>query len=105
MITVTVTKKYGAATVRARVSAPTIEEVVAIAGPNARVEFPIDGETFFAPVTEQGIDFAAMSTREVEAALDAGLAGAYEAWLERLMDEMDDGGSEVPEDATAAASA
>lgn len=49
MITVTVEKTHGAATVRASISAPTIEEAVRIGGEGARLEFPVDGELFFAP--------------------------------------------------------
>ncbi len=88
MITVTVEKRYGAATVRARVSAPTIGEAVEKLGPGARVEFPIDGETFFALVAEEGIDFASLSLDELEAAYEAGLPGAYAAYLGALADDM-----------------
>ena len=89
MITVTVEKRYGAATVRAKVSAPTIERAVEIAGEGARLVLPIKGETFFAPVEKEGIDFGAMTNDQVEAAVDAGLQDAYDAWLRRLMDQMD----------------
>ncbi len=90
MITVTVEKRYGAATVRARVSAPTIERAVQLAGPSARVVFPIDGETFFALVGNpgEGIDFASLSLDELEAAYEAGLPGAYAAYLGALADDM-----------------
>jgi hypothetical protein len=47
VITVTVEKKYGPVTVNAKVSAPSIEEAVDKFGPDARVVFPIDGDTFF----------------------------------------------------------
>ena len=69
MITVTLEKTYGASEatkVRARVSAPTTERAVEIAGPNARVVFLIKAEAFFAarrgcPVTAvEGIDFGAV---------------------------------------------
>lgn len=89
MITVTVEKRYGAATVRAKVSAPTIERAVEIAGEGARLVLPIKGETFFAPVEKEGIDFGAMTNDQVEAAVDAGFQDAYDAWLRRLMDQMD----------------
>ena len=49
MITVTVNRTHGAQTVRARISAPSIEEAVRIAGEGARLEVPIDGKLFFAP--------------------------------------------------------
>ena len=94
MITVSVEKRYGAngdTKVRARISAPTIERAVEIAGgsPGARLVLPIKGETFFAPVEKEGIDFGAMTNDQVEAAVDAGLQDAYDAWLRRLMDQMD----------------
>ena len=94
MITVTVEKRYGGngdTKVRATISAPTIERAVEIAGgsPGARLVLPIKGETFFAPVEKEGIDFGAMTNDRVDAAVDAGLQGAYDAWLRRLMDQMD----------------
>ncbi len=49
MITITVVKSYGPATVRARVTATSIERALELAGDGARVEFPIDPEAFFAP--------------------------------------------------------
>lgn len=100
MITVTIEKRYGAATVHARVSAPTIERAVEIAGPNARVRFPIEGETFFAPergypadrrgrpVVAEGVDYGAMTYEQVEEAYEAGLPGAHEAYLDLLRDDM-----------------
>jgi hypothetical protein len=98
MITVTVEKRYGAATVRARVSAPTIERAVELASSygigEARVVFPIDGETFRAPVTREGIDFETLSLDELELALEAGLPGAYEAYLEALKDDLGEQGFE-----------
>lgn len=92
MITVTIEKRYGAngdSKVRARVSAPTIERAVEMAGEGARLVCPTDEKTFFAPVTAEGIDFGAMNNEQIEAAVDAGLSGAYDAWLDRLMDQMD----------------
>ena len=94
MITVTVEKRYGAATVRARVSAPTIERAVALADSygegGVRVVFPIDGETFRAPVggAGEGIDFESLTLDELEAAYEVGLPGAYEAYLDALRDDM-----------------
>ncbi len=88
MITITATKRYGAATVRASVSAPTIERAVEMAGPGARVEFPIDGEIFFAATTHKGIDFEPMSLEELEAAYEVGLPGAYDAYLAALRNDM-----------------
>ena len=92
MITVTVEKRYGTngdTKVRAKISAPTIERAVEIAGEGARLVLPIEGGTFFAPVEKEGIDFGAMTNDQVEAAVDAGLQAAYDAWLRRLMDQMD----------------
>ena len=92
MITVTVEKQYGASgatTLRARVSAPTIERAVELAGENSRVEFPIEGETFFCPVAKEGVDYEAMDTHTLELAVDCGLPGAYEAYLWRLMEVLD----------------
>ena len=94
MVTVTVEKKYGAATLRARVSAATIERAVELAGENSRVEFPIEGETFFAtqrgyPVGREGVDYEAMDAHTIELAVDAGLPGAYEAYLWCLMEVLD----------------
>ncbi|MBA3390267.1 MAG: hypothetical protein H0U02_13035 [Rubrobacter sp.] len=88
MVTVTMKKSYGATTLRAKVSAPTIERAVEIAGPGARVEFPIDTETFFAPVDNEGINYAAMTAEEVEEANEAGLPGAHAAYLDALKDDL-----------------
>jgi len=95
MITVTMKKSYGATTLRAKVSAPTIERAVEIAGPGARVEFPVDGETYFAPVDNEGINYAAMTAEEVEEAYEAGLPGALEAWIECLKDDLGEEGFEI----------
>jgi len=97
MITVTVQKNYGASgatQVRAMISAPTIERAVEIAGPGARVEFPIDTETFFATVANEGIDYEAMTPEEIEEACEAGLPGALDAWIERLKDDLGEAGFE-----------
>jgi hypothetical protein len=48
MISIRVEKRRGNATVRFRVTAPSIERALEIAGEGARVLFPIDGERFFA---------------------------------------------------------
>jgi len=48
MITLTIEKR-GIATVRARVTAPSIERALDLCGANARVVFPIEPEPFFAP--------------------------------------------------------
>jgi len=79
MITVTAELKTGPTTRRLKVSAPTIERAIEIASSfaseagadsSARVLFPIDGETFFAPVGNPagGIDYAAMNREEIESA-------------------------------------
>jgi hypothetical protein len=98
MITVTVEKRYGASratTLRARISAPTIERAVEMAGgsPSARLVLPIEAETFFAarrgyPALKEGIDFERMSPEELELAYEVGLPGAYEAYLDALRDDM-----------------
>ena len=96
MITVTMKKSHGATTLRAKVSAPTIERAVEIAGPGARVEFPVDGETYFAPVDNEGsIDYEAMTAEEIEEAYEAGLPGALEAWIECLKDDLGEEGFEI----------
>lgn len=87
MITVAIEKRYGAATVHARVSAPTIERAVEIAGPGTpegcvtRVRFPIEGETFFVPeggrpVVAEGVDYGAMTHEQVEEAYEAPVSPA-----------------------------
>ena len=78
MITVTVYKTHGAQTVRASISAPSIEEAVRSAGEGARLEFPIDGELFFAPqrgypVANDGTDYDSTALDGAEAAYGAGL--------------------------------
>ena len=88
MITVTIEKRYGAATVRAKVSAPTIERAVEMAGEGARLVLPIDGGTFFAPVEKEDIDFERMSLDELEAAYEVGLPGAHEAYLDALQGDL-----------------
>lgn len=54
MITIRVRKRYGAATVESRVTAESIERALALAGPGARVVFPLDPKTFFAPSPANG---------------------------------------------------
>ena len=78
MITVTVYKTHGAQTVRANISAPSIEEAVRIAGEGARLELPIDGELFFAPqrgypVAKDGTDYASRTLDGAGAAYEAGI--------------------------------
>jgi hypothetical protein len=48
MICIRVEKCCGFVTVRFRVTAPSIERALEIAGEGAKVVFPIDGEEFFA---------------------------------------------------------
>jgi hypothetical protein len=77
MITVTVNKTHGTQTVRASISAPSIEEAVRIAGDGAHLEFPIDGELFFSPqegdpVAKEGTDDASTTLDGAEAAHEAG---------------------------------
>lgn len=47
MINVTVERRYGTASVKARVTAPSIGRAMQLAGEGARVVFPIDPEAFF----------------------------------------------------------
>ena len=61
MITITVEKRYGKGghtAVRSRISAPSIEQALRIAGEEASVVFPIDPEAFFAgkPLAVEGED-------------------------------------------------
>ena len=48
MISIRVERRRGNVTVRFRVTAPSIERALEIAGEGTRVVFPIDGEEFFA---------------------------------------------------------
>jgi hypothetical protein len=48
MISIRVEKRREQATVRFRVTAPSIERALELAGEGARVVFPIDGQEFFA---------------------------------------------------------
>jgi hypothetical protein len=48
MISIRVVKRHGAVTVRSRVTAPSIERALEVAGEGAKVVFPIEGEEFFA---------------------------------------------------------
>jgi hypothetical protein len=57
MISIRVQRRRGNVTVRFRVTAPSIERALEMAGEGTRVVFPIDGEEFFA-------DEATASTRE-----------------------------------------
>jgi hypothetical protein len=75
MITVTVNKTHGVQTVRTSISAPSIEEAVRIAGEGARLEFPIDGELFFAP--QEGYPHAKEDTDDASTSLD-GAEAAHE---------------------------
>lgn len=59
MITITVKKAYGAATVQSRISAPTIERAIEIAGANAQIVSPIEPEAFFCSPTPQPLKEAA----------------------------------------------
>ncbi len=78
MITVAVKRIHGAETVRASISAPSIEEAVRIAGEGTRLEFPIDGELFFAQqrghlAAKEGTDHASATPDGAETAHEAGL--------------------------------
>jgi len=65
MIAVTVEKSYGAATVRVRVRAASIERALRLAGEGARVVFPIEAELFFAaPDIQEGIEVLPRVTNE-----------------------------------------
>ena len=47
MISIRVVKRYGAVNVHSRVTAPSIERALEVAGEDAKVLFPIEGEEFF----------------------------------------------------------
>ncbi len=72
MVTIKVRKRYGAATVESSVTAGSIERALALAGPGARVVFPLDPETFFAPSSAKD---AANGVAEIPPEVPA-LAGA-----------------------------
>jgi hypothetical protein len=48
MISIRVEKRYGHVNVHTRVTAPSIERALEVAGEGAKVVFPINGEEFFA---------------------------------------------------------
>ena len=48
MISIRVEKRHGTVTVHTRVTAPSIERALEVAGEGAKVVFPIEGEEFFA---------------------------------------------------------
>ncbi len=48
MVTVTVEKRRGAAVIRARVTAASVERAVKLCGAGTRLVFPIDTDEFFA---------------------------------------------------------
>ncbi|CAN5625626.1 hypothetical protein BH24ACT20_BH24ACT20_00310 [soil metagenome] len=71
MITVTVEQRQGPTTRRMQVSASSIERALEISGAgrsdtDVRVVFPIDAETFFVPMTHEGIYDASMRLEEIE---------------------------------------
>lgn len=71
MITVTVEQKRGPTTRNMQVSASSIERALQISGADrpdtdVRVVLPIDAETFFVPVTHEGIGDASTSLKEIE---------------------------------------
>ncbi len=105
MITLCILQKKGPLTRRLTVSANSVERALQIArcgADEATIAFPIDGELFFAHVGSpngdggyaggeaggEGIRYDAMTTDEVEAAHEAGLPGAREAYLEVLRDDL-----------------
>ena len=49
MVTLRIERRYGTATVRARVTAPTVEQALQLCGADARVVFLKEPEGFFAP--------------------------------------------------------
>jgi hypothetical protein len=51
MISIRVQRRRGNVTVRFRVTAPSIERALEIAGEGTRVVFPIDAEEFFTKAT------------------------------------------------------
>lgn len=91
MISMSVEQKSGAVTRYARVSASTIERAVELAAPKSgvvRVVVSIDGGVVPATLGPAGIDYDAMSNEEVDEAFEAGLPGAYDAWVERVGEDL-----------------
>ena len=95
MIRVKVEQKQGSVSRTVSVVAPSIERALALTGEgrpglSVRVLFPIDPETYFASAgnAAEGIDYEAMTTDEIEAACEAGLPGAREAWTNFLKDDL-----------------
>lgn len=101
MVNVSVEITEGATHNEVRVSAPSIERALALAGAgkegrSVRVLFPIDAQAFFAPeATPEGIDYATMSIEEIEDAREANLPGAHEAFLDALRDDPGEEGFEA----------
>ena len=62
---------------------------------SARVLFPIDAEAYFTPACKEGIAYELMSPEDVEAAYEANLPGACEAYLEALKDDLGEQAFEV----------
>lgn len=72
MVTVMIEKTYGSATVRASVTAPSIERALQVAGPRARVIFPLDPDLFFATdAAMESVEPAAMPADELARAKPA----------------------------------
>lgn len=100
MIRVTIDQKHGPVSRTVPVVARSIQRALALAGEgrpgfSVRVLFPIDPETFFAGEAHpEGIDYEAMTAEQVEEAYEAGLPGAYEAWLDVLADDLGEEGFE-----------
>lgn len=101
MIRVKIEQKQGSVSRTVSVIAPSIERALALAGEgrpgfSVRVLFPIDPEAYFASAgnAAEGIDYEAMTADEIEAACEAGLPGAYEAWTNVLKDDLGEEGFE-----------
>lgn len=70
MIKVTVERRYGAVTVRSRVTAPSIERALEIAGEGAILVLPIEPDAFFQmPGAPQGVEKLSVSGESVSAEL------------------------------------
>lgn len=100
MIRVSIEQKQGPVARRVDVTAPSIVRALKLAGAddprtNVRVLSPTDDGRSFAPATDEGIDYEIMTPDEIEAAHEAGLPGAYEAWTDFLKDDLGGEGFEA----------
>jgi hypothetical protein len=55
MVSISVEKRHGTVNVHFRVTAPSIERALEVAGEGANVVFPIDGREFFASTAKGNV--------------------------------------------------